>query len=92
MPARCSAPPPAFAIALGCVLLIVATWDTAARLWSIVALIGFFACVAILAYRQMRRLDQAAPGVFERTAREWAKDRQLLEDLFERGRAVDHER
>lgn len=81
----------AFAIALGCVLLIVATWDTAARLWSIVALIGFFAGIAVLAYRQMRQLDHAAPAMLERTAREWAKDRQLLEDLFERERAVNRE-
>lgn len=78
------------AVALGCVLLIVICWNTAARLWAIAALIGLFTGIAAIAYRQLQRLDATAPGVLERTAREWAKDRTLLEDLIEREREAPH--
>jgi uncharacterized membrane protein YqjE len=76
-----------FAILMGCVWLIAATWDTVARYWVIAGLLGLFLAVAAAAYWRLRLLTAGAPGVLPQTAGEWAKDRRLLEELLERERA-----
>ena len=76
-----------FAVAIGCVWVIAAAWDTAARNWVIGGLLGLFLVIAAAGLWRFKALRAAAPGVLPQTAREWSKDRQLLEELFERERA-----
>jgi uncharacterized membrane protein YqjE len=76
-----------FAVAMACVWLIAAAWDTAARNWAIGGLLGLFLVIAAAALWRFKALGAAAPGVLPQTAREWSKDRQILEELFERERA-----
>jgi uncharacterized membrane protein YqjE len=75
----------AFAAAMACVWVIAVTWDTAARIWAIAGLLALFATVAVIAYLELKAL-KAAPSVLSRTAREWEKDRVLLEELLTRVR------
>jgi uncharacterized membrane protein YqjE len=76
-----------FAILMGCVWLIAATWETVARYWVIAGLLGLFLAIAAAAFWRLRLLTAGAPGVLPQTAGEWAKDRRLLEELLERERA-----
>ena len=76
-----------FAILMGCVWLLAATWDTAAHYWVIAGLLGLFLAIAAAAFWWLRLLIAGAPGVLPQTAGEWAKDRQLLEELLEQERA-----
>jgi uncharacterized membrane protein YqjE len=76
-----------FAILMGCVWLLAATWNTAAHYWVIAGLLGLFLAIAAAAFWRLRLLTAGAPGVLPQTAGEWAKDRQLLEELLERERA-----
>ena len=76
-----------FAILMGCVWLIAATWETVARYWVIAGLLGLFLAIAAAAFWRLKLLTAGAPGVLPQTAGEWAKDRRLLEELFERERA-----
>ena len=75
------------ALVMGCLWLIAATWDTAARIWVIAGLLGVFLAIAAVAFWRLRQLAAAGRGVLPQTAGEWAKDRRLLEELFERERA-----
>jgi len=75
------------AIVMACVWLIAATWDTAARVWVIAGLLGLFLAIAAAAFWWLKRLMAGGRGVLPQTAGEWAKDRQLLEELFDRERA-----
>ena len=81
----------AFAVALACVLAIASTWDTAARMWTIAGLTVLFVGIAVLALRALKQVNDAAPPVLARTAHEWAKDRQLIEELLARERELHHE-
>jgi len=81
----------ALAVALVCVLAIALTWDTAARMWMIAGLAVLFVGIAVLALRTLRRLNDDAPPVLARTAHEWAKDRQLIEELLARERELHRE-
>ena len=80
-----------FAIALACVLAIAMTWDTAARMWTIAGLVVLFVGIAMIALRALKQLNDSAPPVLARTAHEWAKDRQLIEELLARERELHHE-
>lgn len=73
------------AAVLGCVWVIAATWDTAARTWAIAGLLGVFVVVAACAFWKLNVLNDTDPGVLSQTAREWAKDRHLLEELLCQG-------
>ena len=76
----------AFAAAMACVWVIAITWDTPARIWAIAGLIAFFAVVAVVAYVKLQALKAAPRSVLSKTAREWDKDRVLLEELLTRVR------
>jgi len=76
-----------FATAMGCVLMIAATWDTAARLWTVAALLLLFSTLALIAYLRLRSVSMRQGSLFARTAREWEKDRVLLEQLLS-GKAI----
>jgi uncharacterized membrane protein YqjE len=75
------------AAALGCVWIIALTWDTPARIWAIAALLVVFLAVAAVSLWKLTTLRAREPPMLSRTAREWAKDRQLLEELLARERA-----
>jgi hypothetical protein len=75
------------AILMACAWLIAASWDTAARIWVIAGLLGLFLAIAAAAFLRLKRLAAGGRGVLPQTAGEWAKDRRLLEELFERERA-----
>jgi hypothetical protein len=81
------------AIMAGAILLAVATasawaiaasWHTAAQTWVIGGLLLLFVVIAVIAYRQLVALSAAAPAMLSQTTREWAKDRELLEELLTR--------
>ena len=63
------------------------SWDSAYRLWTIAGLILAFAVTAALSVWRLTVLEAGAPGVLQQTAREWAKDRRLLEQLLAQQRA-----
>src|SRR5579862_5856968 len=74
------------AAAMGCVVVIALTWDTAARVWAITALLALFVLIAVLALWRLTVLRSREPTMLSQTAREWAKDRALLEELLARQR------
>ena len=74
-------------VVMACVWVMAAAWDTRARLWVIAGLLGFFLVMAAAAFWRLNVLEAAAPSVLSQTAREWAKDRKLLEELLARERA-----
>jgi|SRR5579862_5933203 len=74
------------AAALACVWIIALTWETAARIWVIGALLLLFVAVAAAAWWRLTALRSHGPAMLSQTAREWAKDRQLLEELLARER------
>jgi uncharacterized membrane protein YqjE len=76
------------AVVMACAWLIAATWDTAARIWVIASLLVLFLAIAAVAFWRLKLLAAGAPGVLAQTAGEWAKDRQLLEELLEKQRAA----
>jgi uncharacterized membrane protein YqjE len=75
------------ALLMGCLGLVALSWDSAFRIWVIGGLVAAFALIAAIAMWRMSMLEAAAPGMLQQTALEWAKDRQLLEELLARGRA-----
>ena len=70
------------AVALACVWIIAAAWDTDGRLWAIGGLLAFFLAVAAFAFWRFRVLDGDAPALLSQTTREWGKDRRLLEEML----------
>ena len=75
------------AAGLACVWVIALTWDTPARLWAIGGLLLVFGVVAVACLYQLSTLRASEPALLSQTAREWAKDRQLLEELLARERS-----
>ena|SRR5580698_4656047 len=71
------------AAALACVLAIAAAWDTPARLWVIGGLIAAALLIAGVAFLRLRRVKANAAPLLGQTAREWDKDRRLLEELLD---------
>jgi uncharacterized membrane protein YqjE len=78
-----------FAGALACVWLIALTWDTPLRLWVIGGLTGMALVLAIAGLLRLRTVRSGAAPWLSQTAREWNKDRQLLEELLARGGAEE---
>ena len=79
----------AFTLALGCVWAIAAAWDTPARLWVIAALLLSAVVLAAAGLWRLRVLEAQGPVFLAQTAREWRKDRQLLEELLARRQAEE---
>jgi uncharacterized membrane protein YqjE len=77
------------AAALACALAIAAAWDTPARLWVIGGLIAGALLVAAVALLRLRRVQANSAPLLEQTAREWHKDRRLLEELLDRPQVGD---
>jgi uncharacterized membrane protein YqjE len=75
------------ALVMACALLVAVSWDSAYRVWVIAGLTLGFAAIAAAALWRLTALDAGAPGVLQQTAREWAKDRHLLEELLAQHRA-----
>jgi uncharacterized membrane protein YqjE len=75
------------AAVLGCTLIVAMTWDTPYRLWVIAGLFLGFVVVAATSVWRLGVVDAGAPGVLAQTAREWAKDRRVLEELLAQQRA-----
>ena len=75
------------AVATASAWAIAASWHTAAQPWVIGGLLVLFVGIAAIAYWQLAALNAAAPQVLSQTTREWAKDRELLEELLTRDRA-----
>jgi uncharacterized membrane protein YqjE len=74
------------AAVLACVWAVAISWDTAARLWVVGGLFAAFALVAILALWRLNVLNARAPTLLGHTAREWEKDRRVLEQLLAQAR------
>ncbi|MBS0377350.1 MAG: hypothetical protein JSS29_02600 [Proteobacteria bacterium] len=72
----------ALALALGCVWIIAAAWDTGARLQVIAALLGAAVLAAVAGLWYLRRASSRAPAWLSQTREEWANDRRLLEQLL----------
>jgi len=75
------------ALVMTCALLVALSWSSPYRLWIIVGLILAFAFIAAVSVWRLTVLEAGAPGVLQQTAREWAKDRRLLEQLLAQQRA-----
>ncbi len=75
------------ALMMGSVLIVALSWDSQYRLWVVAGLFVGYAIAAIVAAWRLGIVNSGAPGVLSQTAREWAKDRHLLEELLARQRA-----
>ena len=71
------------AVLLACGWLVAAAWDTPGRNWALGGLLALFLLVVALAFGALKAINTGAPAMLSRTAREWAKDRQLLEEILE---------
>jgi hypothetical protein len=69
------------AVALICTAVIAAAWRVGAELWAAAGLAALFVMIGAGALWRLHGLDAFAPS---QTGREWAKDRQLLEELLQR--------
>jgi hypothetical protein len=67
-----------------CVAIVGLAWPTLARYWAIGGLALFFGVIALLGVLQLRVAQATAPRFLERTAREWVKDRALVEEMLGR--------
>ena len=74
------------ALVAACALAVAASWHSAYRLWVIAGLVAGFAAVAAASLWRLAVLDAGAPGLLQQTAREWDKDRRLLEELLSQQR------
>ncbi len=61
--------------------LIALGWNTAARLWIIGAVAGFFLLIALSAAFAMTLMREKSAGLFAKARLEWAKDCRLIDDL-----------
>jgi uncharacterized membrane protein YqjE len=75
------------AVIMAGVLVIALSWDTPYRFWVIGALLLGFAGIASVSAWRLGLVGAGAPGVLSQTAREWAKDRRLLEELLQQQKA-----
>jgi uncharacterized membrane protein YqjE len=78
-----------FTVALGCVWVIAVTWDTPLRLGVIGALTGMALLLALIGLWRLKIVRTSASPWLSQTAREWNKDRRLLEELLARGGAEE---
>lgn len=70
------------ALAMGCVAVIAANWDTAHRMAAIYALLGGFLALALVAAAVSRRQWQSQPPPFPRLRSELSIDREILARLL----------
>jgi uncharacterized membrane protein YqjE len=77
----------AFTLAIGCVWLIAATWDTSAHTPVMIGLLLLGVVTASSALLVLNRQRRAAPRLMALTLAEWAKDRCLLKEVL----SADHE-
>jgi uncharacterized membrane protein YqjE len=75
------------ALVAACAFVVAASWHSEYRLWVMGGLVGGFAVIAAASVWRLAVLDAGAPAVLQQTAREWAKDRRLLEELLSQQRA-----
>lgn len=76
------------AVMLACGWLIAVSWDTPGRNWALGGLLGLFVLTGVLAFGVLRAINKRAPTMLSRTVQEWAKDRQMLEEILESERGA----
>jgi len=74
-----------FSLALICVAVVAAYWDTPHRLHAIFALLGVFIVVTVIGLLSARPKPAEAEAMFDRVAQEWRKDRVILDRLLDGG-------
>jgi uncharacterized membrane protein YqjE len=79
----------AFTLAIGCTWLIAATWNTPAHVPVMIGLLLLGALLGLGAWLALGRYRRSAPPLLAHTLAEWAKDRRLIEELFNAGEEVD---
>jgi uncharacterized membrane protein YqjE len=77
-----------FSVAMACVWVIVAAWDTPARQWLIAGLFGLFVLASVAAFMVLKALNDPPPSMLPKTRLEWEKDRLLLDDILARSGAA----
>jgi len=73
----------AFLTVLACIAAIAVTWETPARMWTIVGLLGLFSLISICALMALKA-PRSTTGILPQTTAEWRKDRLLLEAILTR--------
>ncbi len=71
-----------FTLALSCVAVVAATWDTPNRMPAIYGMLGGCALVALIAVVVAFQRAARAPALFESVRREWGEDRVILDRLL----------
>ncbi len=71
-----------FAVLLGCLTVVAATWDTPNRVHAIAWMTGGFALIALIAWLYRAKLAREQAELFAAVRREWQEDRVLLERLL----------
>jgi len=72
-----------FTLALACVWVLNAVWDTPWRQFAIVALLVVFAAATAVAWITATKRPVAAQGAFHRLRTEWTLDQQLIVELMD---------
>ena len=72
-----------FALAMGCVWILAALWDTPWRYYGIAALFTLFAIATAVAWFTASRPPQVEWSPFQRLRAEWVLDEQLIAELMQ---------
>jgi len=71
-----------FTIAMVCLAVVAATWNTPNRMLAVYILLGFFAVTLGIALSQLTAVSARADALFSSVRREWALDRVLLDRML----------
>jgi uncharacterized membrane protein YqjE len=78
-----------FAVAMVCVAVVAANWDTPNRMQAVYWLLGGFAAVTVICVLIARSRAVVDTAVFSSVKREWSEDRVILERILA---AEEHDR
>ena len=80
-----------FALLMGCLGVVAATWNTPNRLSAIAWMGGGFVVLAVGAAIYKARIARAQTPILDSVRREWHADRMILERILASEQAQEHE-
>jgi len=80
-----------FALMMGCLAVVAATWNTPYRLAAIAWMGGGFVLLAVGAAMYKARIARVQTPILDSVRREWHADRKILERILASEQAQEHE-
>jgi uncharacterized membrane protein YqjE len=78
-----------FMLLMICTAVVAAWWDTSHRMAAIYWMIGCFAFIACVALGYLLRMKRSQPRPFDALRKEWAIDREMIDELVAEKEAED---